>query len=80
MNEDIKVTRLSSKSQITIPAWARRQLRLEPGDRLILRTEDDRIVLERVAAPVRALRGRLRGVYGDAAAHVRSEREEWDNP
>lgn len=67
---------LSSKSQITIPAWARRQLGLEPGARIRLRLEDDRLVIEPVHKAIDELEGALRGVYGDPDAYVDALRED----
>jgi AbrB family looped-hinge helix DNA binding protein len=70
---------LSSKSQITIPAWARRQLGIGPGDRVVLREEGGRLVLEPAARSVRSLRGALRGLYGeDPDRWLEELRREWD--
>ena len=40
--------KVSSKNQIALPADVRRQLAIEPGDRLEVSVEDNRIVLERM--------------------------------
>lgn len=70
---------LSSKSQITIPAWARRRLGIGPGDRVVLREEGDRLILEPAARSVRSLRGALRGVYGDDPDRwLEDLRREWE--
>ncbi len=70
---------LSSKGQITIPAWARRQLGVGPGDRVVLRQEGDKLVLEPAARSVQSLRGALRGVYGeDPDRWLRDLRQEWE--
>lgn len=74
--------RLSSKSQIVVPAEARRALGLEPGDVLDVEVQGDRIVLTR-EDPVdplerlRALRGTLPTGSG---AEVLRERACWDAP
>jgi AbrB family looped-hinge helix DNA binding protein len=74
------VARLSSKSQIVIPAAARRALGILPGDELMVEIEDDRIVIrkhERASALER-----LEAYRGDhwkgAAEEIRAERELWD--
>lgn len=72
--------KLSSKSQIVIPAEARRQLGLRPGDRLSIEVERDAIVLRK--APESALDG-LEEFIGDAvwsgyAEELLRERTEGD--
>lgn len=70
---------LSSKSQITIPVWARRRLGIGPGDRVALRVEEDRLILERAEDSVHRLRGALQGVYGeDPDGYLRELRGEWE--
>ena len=72
-------SRLSSKRQVTLPARMARALGLEAGAEIILRLEEDRIVL--LPAPssyTEALAGRLRGHYGDDVdRYVREERASW---
>lgn len=68
--------KLSSKSQLTIPAWARHQLNLEPGARVSLRVVDGRLVLERVDRTIAELEGSLPGVYGEPDAYMREARED----
>jgi len=46
--------RLSSKGQVVLPAWVRQELRLDPGDELVVSVETDRpgrIVLSRALEP-----------------------------
>lgn len=70
---------LSSKSQITIPAWARRRLGIGPGDRVALRVEHGTLLIQRLDQPVRRLRGALREVYGeDPDRYLRELRREWE--
>jgi hypothetical protein len=55
-----------------------RQLGLEPGSIVILRLEEDRIVL--IPAPesyTDSLSGSLTGTYGDPDRYVREERASW---
>jgi AbrB family looped-hinge helix DNA binding protein len=56
-------TTLSSKGQMVIPAVIRDQLGLEPGTRIAMRVEGERVILEpeTLAAKLRALK-ELRGV------------------
>jgi AbrB family looped-hinge helix DNA binding protein len=77
-NEIMKQTaKLSSKNQLTIPAWARRKLGLAAGSRVALRTEGDRLILEKVNTGLATLRGALRSIYGDPDQYVRRLRDEW---
>lgn len=73
--------RLSSKSQIVIPAEVRRRLGLQPGDRLRVEVEDGRIVLTR-ESPLAAL-DRLRsagtGRWKEAEEELERSRAEWDD-
>ncbi len=70
------IARLSSKSQLTIPAWARRALALEPGHRVVVQVEDGRLVLTRVADELDALQGSCSGVYGEVDAYLDALRED----
>ncbi|MGH2767481.1 MAG: AbrB/MazE/SpoVT family DNA-binding domain-containing protein [Actinomycetota bacterium] len=69
--------KVSSKSQITIPAWVRERLGILPGSRLALRVEGERLILERLDAGIAGLEGALKGMYGDARRYVRGLRDEW---
>lgn len=70
------IATLSSKSQISIPAWARRQLGLRPGAKLQVRVEADRIIIEPVRRDLESLEGSLQGVYGDPAGYIDELRED----
>jgi AbrB family looped-hinge helix DNA binding protein len=75
---NVTTAKLSSKRQITVPARMARALGLEPGSTLLLRLEDDRIVL--MAAPAsytEALEGSMSGTYGDPDSYFREERSSW---
>ena len=78
----VAVAKISSKNQITLPVAMVRRLGLEPGRKLMLRLEDDRIVLRPEPEDwVEYLRGSARGVYGNTReemdAYVRKERASW---
>ncbi len=47
---------LGAQGRLVIPAKLRKALGLKPGDRLIARQEDDRLVLEKAGAVERRLR------------------------
>jgi len=47
---------LGAQGRLVIPAKLRKALGLKPGDRLIARQEDDRLVLEKAGAIERRLR------------------------
>src|SRR4030042_2788145 len=79
---EVATAKLSSKHQITLPVDVVRRLGLDPGDRLAVRVEEDRIVLRlRPRDWVEYYRGRLRGVYGSSVEeideYIRKEREGW---
>lgn len=66
---------LGGQGRIVVPAGVRSELGLEPGDELILHTEQGRIVLERKVDAGR----RLRGLYASpqtrgAVAELLTER------
>jgi antitoxin ChpS len=78
----VAVAKLSSKNQITLPVAMVRRLGLEPGRRLMLRLEDDCIVLRPEPEDwVEYLHGSMKGVYGNTReemdAYVRRERASW---
>ena len=54
--------RIGRQGRVVIPAAARDELGLVPGDELMARVEDGRLVLERREDVVRRLRGRYSGV------------------
>ncbi len=67
---------LGPQGRIVIPADIRRQLGLAPGDTLIARIEDDRLVIEKPDAIVRRLRARFAALPAgtDLAAELIAER------
>ncbi len=72
--------RLSSKRQLSIPARMARALGIGPGSTVILRLEEDRIVL--LPAPksyTDAFAGSLAGTYDDPDRYIREERGSWQD-
>jgi AbrB family looped-hinge helix DNA binding protein len=68
---------LSSKHQIVVPRESRRALGLKPGDKLLVVTLADQvIVLRKPAGYVEATRGLMRGVY--PKDYLRRERRTWE--
>ncbi len=69
--EEVTMSTISSKNQITLPAHLLRELGLTAGDRLAVRLEGDRLILR--ARPknwVERYRGSLKGLYGDTREDV----------
>ena len=68
---------VSSKNQIVIPREARKAAGVKPGDKLIVTTIGDRIiVMEKPKSPRAAIRGLGKGLY--SPGHLKKERESWD--
>jgi AbrB family looped-hinge helix DNA binding protein len=73
--------KVSAKNQIAVPSAARRQLGIEPGDRLSVEVTDDAIVLRlRPEHPSERLRGLGASVWKDKdpVKYVRDLRGELD--
>jgi AbrB family looped-hinge helix DNA binding protein len=64
--ETLEVT-VGPQGRLVIPASLRRRLSIEPGEVLIARAEEDRLVLERRKAILARLRQRLRVVPTDVS-------------
>jgi len=78
----VATTKLSGKNQITLPVAMVRRLGLTPGRKLMLRLEDDRIVLRPEPEDwVEYFHGSMKGVYGSTVEemdeYVRKERASW---
>ncbi len=72
--------RLSSKSQIVIPAEVRRQLGLNPGDRVTFVIEGDHVILKKQVDedPLERLSALGGPHWRGAAEEIQRSREEWD--
>ena len=72
-------TRLSSKSQITVPADYRRRLGVEPGEELLMDSQEDRIVLlKNTGSALDELRSLPSEIWAGAADEIQRARDEWD--
>ena len=63
-NERLKV-RVGAQGRIVIPAALRAELDIDPGQELVARVEDGRLVLERREDVVRRLKGRFAHIPAD---------------
>jgi len=72
---------LREKNQLTLPKTIVQALNLRPGDRLVLRVQDDDGTGRIVMYPLRAsYAGALQGLYGtpdETAAYIRAEQDAW---
>jgi AbrB family looped-hinge helix DNA binding protein len=72
------LAKLSSKSQIVIPAKIRRQLDIKPGDQLELSTEDNVILIRKSPqSAVDALDSCSSNIWCDYEKDLDNERELW---
>jgi antitoxin PrlF len=76
----MRTAKLSSKSQIVIPAEVRRQLGIQPGDTLNLAVEGERIVItkESPLAALERLRSLGRGMWREMEEEIERSRSEWE--
>ncbi len=73
------VSTLSKKSQLVLPAKIRRQLGIEPGDRLELEVEGDHVILRKVPrSDVEALGQYRSSLWAGLAQELDQARDEWD--
>jgi AbrB family looped-hinge helix DNA binding protein len=74
----VRMTTVSSKGQVTIPAALVRELDLQPGTQLLVVPVRDGVMLvRRPDSPADTLAGSVRDVYGDARVYVDAERASW---
>ena len=72
--------KISTKHQIVVPSAVRRELHLQPGDRLTVEVREGEIVLRpRPEKASERLRGLGKGLYGDPVEYVRRLRDEWED-
>jgi AbrB family looped-hinge helix DNA binding protein len=70
---------LGEQGRIVVPAEMRRALGLRPGDQLVVRTEDNRLLIEKVEAVEQRLLARFAGVAPGVSLvdELLAERREW---
>jgi hypothetical protein len=72
---------LGEKHELTLPESIIRELRLQPGDRIVVEIDDARPGRVELRPIRRSYAGILTGVYGtdeEALDYVRSERASWE--
>jgi len=73
------LAKLSSKSQIVLPAKIRQHLNINPGDTLEIREENNRIVISKPPVSiVDALDQCGSEIWKDYAKELLTTRQEWD--
>lgn len=74
------LTRLSTKSQVVIPASIRKTLGLQPGDQVEIDVEGERITIRRIQGSALDQLGEcVSDVWKGYGTELESMREEWDN-
>ena len=68
------LVQLDRHGRLVVPVSLRRALGLAPGDRLVIRREGDRLVLERFEAVEEAIWQEMAGVEGDLASELLEDR------
>jgi antitoxin PrlF len=74
------LAKLSSKSQVVLPAKIRRKLGISPGDMIEITEQDEKIILRK--APISFLRELeicCSETWQDYERELQQEREEWDH-
>lgn len=71
---EFALVQLDRHGRLVVPASLRRALGLKPGDRLVIRREGERLVLERFEAVEEAIWQEMAGVEGDLASELLEDR------
>ncbi len=76
---EIKIIKLSTKGQLTIPKEFRERLNLRAGDEVIMYFKDDEIIVKPKSTHLGMLRGLLREDidFEKADEFIQSERKKW---
>ena len=71
---------LSAKSQIVIPAEIRKKLDIRAGDRLIIETENDQVIIRKAPiSDVTALEKYVSPIWCSYADELEKARDEWND-
>ena len=74
------IVKLSSKSQLVLPAAIRKRLAIKPGDLLQIIEKDDAILIRRAPASfVDALEGCASEIWQGYDTELERSRDQWDN-
>lgn len=76
----IETIKVSSKGQIVIPEELRKELGIKEGTKLILITEENKIIIEKEAEFLHRIKGMDKEKAGWLALAEESLKEIWDNP
>lgn len=71
---DTALVQLDRHGRLVVPAPLRRALRLDPGVRLVVRREGNRLVIERFETVEEAIWQEMAGVEGDLASELLEDR------
>jgi len=72
--------KLSSKSQVVIPADIRRRLRVRPGDVLEMNIKDDSVIIRKAPASyVKELESCVSDLWQGYEKELQRERDEWES-
>ncbi len=71
---DTTLVQLDRHGRLVVPASLRRALRLDPGVRLVVRREGNRLVIERFETVEEAIWQEMAGVEGDLASELLEDR------
>ena len=71
---------LSAKSQVVLPAEIRKKLDLRAGDRLIIETENDRVIIRKAPiSDVAMLEKYTSSIWHGYADGLQKARDEWND-
>jgi antitoxin PrlF len=78
--QTMALAKVSSKSQIVLPAEIRRKLGINPGDLLEITEQDETVTLRKAPSSfLRELELRCSEIWRDYEQELQKERGEWDH-
>ena len=72
----MQTIRVADRGYIVLPARIRKRLGIKKGTRLLLREEDDQIILQPIGSFTERLAGLTKGAFGKNAAEIQSYLDE----